>query len=122
MKASPAPVESTRAGAGLARPRSTRSPSDHSAPSLPSVITTSRPSLASAQAAASGSRAPVSTAASSAFGSSRPARRVQPRNAAEPRSASGAAEAGSTEIDIPAARACSSATSPAEREPGSSSV
>ena len=122
MNASPAPVESTGAGVGLAFARSTRSPSDHSAPWSPSVITTSRPSLASAQAAASGSRAPVSTAASSALGSSRLARRVQPRNVWAPTSVSGAAEAGSTEIVMPAARACSSATSPAEREPGSSSV
>ena len=117
-KASPAPVLSTAASTGTASARTLALPSVQSAPSAPSVTTTSRKRFASALPARSGSRSPLSIRASSAFGSSRPAPAAKSRNSGDSR----AADDGSTETVTPRSTARAIAARAAGREPDRSSA
>ena len=116
-------MPSTNFSTGTARDRTCSGrPLANSAPSGPIFTTTCGNQAVSTRAAESGSSRPVSTVAWSALTNSRVTPLVISRNGSAPARSSGAAEAPSTEIDIPARPASWKAARAADREPSFSRV
>ncbi len=123
QNASPAPVPSTNFSTGRAMDRTCSGrPLANSAPSGPSLTTSCGYHAVSTRAAESGSSRPVSTVAWSAFTSSSVTPLVISRNGSAPARSSGADDAPSTEIVMPARPASWKAASAAARDPSFSSV